>query len=108
MPKLLQAADCFLFPSVWEGFGMVAVEAQTAGLPCVCSDVVPQSVKVIEDCVFMATDNAKKWAEQALSFTLNRSLLSRDTFRSVIDYGFDIKESSSKLVKFYQVNWSIA
>ena len=30
--------DCFVFPSRYEGLGLVAVEAQAAGLTCLISD----------------------------------------------------------------------
>lgn len=36
-----RAADVFVFPSVFEGFGNVLVEAQAADLPIVVSDTVP-------------------------------------------------------------------
>ncbi len=35
----LQDADIFLIPSLWEGFGLAAVEGMNAGLPLVASDV---------------------------------------------------------------------
>lgn len=35
----LQEADIFLMPSLWEGFGLAAVEAMNAGLPVVASDI---------------------------------------------------------------------
>ena len=37
-PYLLDA-DMFLLPSLWEGFGLAAVEAMNAGLPVIASDV---------------------------------------------------------------------
>ena len=36
--RVLSAADCFLFPSKREGFGMAAVEAMASGLPLITSD----------------------------------------------------------------------
>ena len=35
---MLQAADCFVFPSKREGLGIAAVEAMAAGLPMITSD----------------------------------------------------------------------
>jgi glycosyltransferase involved in cell wall biosynthesis len=39
VPRLLRAADIFLFPSVIEGLPLVLLEAMAMGLPCVCSDI---------------------------------------------------------------------
>ena len=39
--ELLSASDLFLFPSLHEGLGIVVIEAQSSGLPCVVSDAVP-------------------------------------------------------------------
>lgn len=41
VPRLMQAMDCFVMPSLYEGLPMVLVEAQAAGLPCLISDVIP-------------------------------------------------------------------
>jgi glycosyltransferase involved in cell wall biosynthesis len=40
------AMDCFVLPSRYEGLGLVAVEAQAAGLPCLLSDRVPSEAIV--------------------------------------------------------------
>ncbi len=39
IPSLLKKADIFLMLSLWEGFGLAAVEAMNASLACVVSDV---------------------------------------------------------------------
>ena len=39
MPALFRAADVMAFPSAREGFGLVVLEAQAAGLPAVVSDL---------------------------------------------------------------------
>lgn len=48
-PRLMRAADVLLFPSRQEGLGMVAVEAQAAGLPVLASTAVPREAIVIPD-----------------------------------------------------------
>lgn len=40
--RILGAADALLFPSLFEGLGIVVIEAQLAGLPCIVSERVPQ------------------------------------------------------------------
>lgn len=49
MPRLMRASDVLLFPSRQEGLGMVAVEAQAAGLPVLASTAVPRECVVIAD-----------------------------------------------------------
>lgn len=49
--ELLWAMDVFVFPSVFEGLGIVAIEAQAAGLKTICSDKVP--------CEAIASNNAQ-------------------------------------------------
>jgi glycosyltransferase involved in cell wall biosynthesis len=39
--RLLQAADIFAFPSLFEGLGNALLEAMASGRPCVCSDIPP-------------------------------------------------------------------
>lgn len=65
------AMDCFVFPSLYEGFGIAALEAQASGLPCVLSDSVPLDVK-ISDCVYhMSTDSVDSWAQKCLALESN-------------------------------------
>ncbi len=51
--QLYQCMDVFVLPSEFEGLGIVLIEAQTAGLPCVASTGVPQTaniLKLVEYC----------------------------------------------------------
>jgi mannosyltransferase len=50
VPGLLSAADIFVQPSRWEGFGLAAAEAMTAGLP-VIGTRVPGLTELIEEGV---------------------------------------------------------
>ena len=42
IPQLLKAMDVFVFPSLFEGLGIVLIEAQVSGLRCIISDTVPR------------------------------------------------------------------
>lgn len=106
VPKLLMAADCFLFPSVWEGFGMVAVEAQAAGLPVICNTTIPQTVSVSKKCLFVSTDDLNAWKRSAIDLINSSSRNDAHTMSEIVEKGFDIKTSSRLLTEFYLANWN--
>ena len=45
--KIMQTFDALLFPSLFEGLGIVLIEAQAAGIPCFTSkDVVAKEAGI--------------------------------------------------------------
>lgn len=62
----LHTADLGLIPSRWEGFGLVAVEALSTGLPLVASDV-PGLREVLAGCnaaLLASPSDVTQWEEQ--------------------------------------------
>ncbi|MEQ1128580.1 glycosyltransferase [Acinetobacter johnsonii] len=43
---MLSVFDIFVFPSLWEGLGLVVVEAQAAGLYCIASENIPRETNL--------------------------------------------------------------
>ena len=62
--RLYQAFDAFVLPSLYEGLGLVGVEAQVSGLPCLLSDVITREVDVTGECKFLPIDNSAVWANE--------------------------------------------
>lgn len=70
----MSAFDVFALPSVFEGFGIVAIEAQCSLLPSVLSDAVPHETKISNMCDYLPTGNPALWAEKLLQYkNVNRS-----------------------------------
>ena len=98
--KLYNAMDVFAFPSLYEGLGIVAIEAQCSGLPCLCSDNVPNDVDISEFCKFIPLEDSK-WSDSIISSALNKDKFKRGNVKLKND-NFDIVKLASFLEKQYE------
>lgn len=96
---LMQAMDVFCLPSFFEGFPVVGVEAQAAGLPCIISDTVTPEIKLTPEVKMLSlTQSASLWAEEILLF---KNKERRDNFQRLSDAGYNIKSAAQELETFY-------
>lgn len=59
MNALFQGMDCFLLPSRFERLGIVGIEAQAAGVPCIFSTKVSREIDITTN-VFLFQLKIKK------------------------------------------------
>lgn len=98
--ELYQAMDVFVLPSLYEGLGMVLIEAQCAGLPCVASTEVPEVARVTQNLQFADLSfNQLEWANCILKSLKNYKRT--DNSEEVRSNNYDITEESNKLVDKY-------
>ncbi|WP_317395478.1 glycosyltransferase family 1 protein [Faecalicoccus pleomorphus] len=99
--KLYDAMDVFVFPSIFEGLGIVAIEAQESRLMTVCSDVVPKEANVTEYYKAISLqESPEKWAESICKYA--NGYEKKDVTDKIRNAGYDIKKSASMLQQFYQ------
>ena len=106
MPLLMSAADVLLFPSLWEGLGMVAVEAQAAGLRIVAADKLPDEAFVIKELVEKKSlsSTPANWADTIIKFTSENT--HREGYQDQIEKsGFSIDNSILRLLKLYDTSF---
>lgn len=98
IPRLLQAADVFAFPSRFEGMPVTMVEAQAAGLPCIKSNTVTDECIVTDLVTLLPIDDPKIWAETILA---RRGAARTDRLGDIQKSGYDITAAADKLTRFY-------
>lgn len=104
VPELLQAMDCFLLPSYYEGLPVVGIEAQAAGLPIVMADTISKEVAITDLVKFYSLEkNAKEWAECIWTF-YNENRHRKDTSKEIKSSGFDIIDVANRLCEIYKEN----
>ena len=100
IPDLLQAMDVFVLPSIFEGLGIVLIEAQASGLKCITSDVVPSEAKVTNNLIYRSLNlSALDWAKTIIE---SHSDFKRvNEIKAVKEAGYDIKTEAEKLERIY-------
>lgn len=98
--NLLQAMDCFVFPSLYEGLPVTVIEAQAAGLSCFISDRITDEVCITELVKRIPINQGTKCWEEALA-SASEETIRKNVTDKIINAGYDIKSTSKWLMDFY-------
>lgn len=101
-----QGFDLLMFPSLYEGLGIVALEAQASGLPVLCSQSIPSAVCVTDHIWKLDLNNMEAWVEkieELQSTERDREGLSKSGVAACANAGFSIERTRSELLDLYRI-----
>ena len=103
LPALYSGADCFIFPSIFEGFGMPVLEAMACGTPVITSNVcslpeVAGDAALLVD-PYSSSSIAEEMHKLLLDNHLRKTLKSRGFERAKL---FTWEKTARETLKVYQ------
>lgn len=102
IPRILQALNVFILPSLYEGLPVIGIEVQAAGVPMLCSDKVSTEVNISKCCKFISIDSVGPWVKAILNEKEYRRIESAPA--DVIRAGYDIHTTTKLLTSIYLKN----
>lgn len=96
----LNGMDIFLFPSIFEGFGIVLIEAQCSGLPCIVSETIQPEVDIHQNliCYSSLSNSNEEWIKKIeTALAIKRE----DKSKLIEQSCYNIQNSAKELCKIY-------
>lgn len=101
IPEIMNVFDVFILPSLFEGFPIVMIEAQAAGIPCVISNTISKEVELGFDLVkFVSLENANDWADKTIEV---KSLKFGNKVNEMKLLGYDVSYNIKKIYDVYKM-----
>ncbi|MDC1395831.1 glycosyltransferase, partial [Bacteroidia bacterium] len=99
--NVMATFDVFVGPALQEGFGLVALEAQAAGLPSVLYKGFPSSVDMGENMIeFMDDFDVNNWTVAVNA--ISRKRCNNSMINTIRKKGFDVKHNAQKIELLYE------
>lgn len=95
------AMDLFLFPSLYEGLGMVAIEAQVNGLEVLASKQVPFVANILNNMRFISLESDLTIWSNAINNCVKLSSNREKNLDDMNERGYNIKKEAKKLEEYY-------
>ena len=102
IPQLLQSADGFIMPSLFEGISVALLEAQASALPCLISNTIAKESDMgLKLVSFLDLGDTAPWLEQ-LNHLSVVDLTDDDIRAAFLEKGFSTEGVLRQLTAFYQ------
>lgn len=99
--ELYMAMDVFILPSLFEGLGIVAIEAQASGTPCLTADTLPLESNVSPLFKSLSlNESPDKWAEEAIKISESK-YKHKNMQKYIENANYDVSKSARKMEKYY-------
>ena len=100
----LSAMDVFALPSLYEGLGIVNVEAQASGLPVIASDTVPEEAAMGDYYFPLPLASPRVWARKIAATSLLSEAERRDPIHreNIAARGYDLRTAAADLEEYYR------
>lgn len=95
IPEFMNMFDIFLLPSLHEGLGIVAIEAQVSSTPCIVSNTIPKEIIVDEKLVHFLPLEIHTWVKKIKEIEVSKK------YQCMNYSAYDIEATCAQLVKVY-------
>ena len=103
--NILNNSDLFILPSIYEGLGLVLLEAQASNLPCLVSEAVQPEVDLGIGLVkkLNLSYGAKTWAHEASSLIKENKNKNINIINAVKEKKYDLNSILNNLLSVYKL-----
>ena len=97
----LNAMDMFLLPSIYEGFPIALIEAQSTGLACISSTNVTTDANITGLVKYCSLDNKQEWYDSIMSTIVSLDRVRIDKSDVIEDAGFGVKKLAKSVEELF-------
>lgn len=102
MDMLYSGMDLFWFPSLFEGFGNVILEAECSGVACLMSDCIPLDAKVADNAYAYSLEHSvEQWVDKMQEVIRGSKTDRSKGYLQVVQAGFSVEEEIERLEALY-------